>query len=637
MKKVLLLSAALFLGLSSFAQMRTTNKEVLVGKADLRKVMQGKEISASAPYNFQATTPMTSTLNRWGNMEEFQTMTTSYDLQSNNYVSNRIVQWGDGSIAATAMFSLSYDANAADRGTGYNITVGGDFGNWGPEPSASIEGERTGWPSIAQYGANGEIVVSHTGNGVIYLIRENKGEGEWVRGDVPNPEGASLSWPRVVTSGPNHDIIHIVAADQDDVTLETTIFYARSGDGGTTWDVNVIPEFDAVESYSADDYALAANGDVVACLFPGCLLGDGYILKSEDNGLTWEKKIFWENPYRGFDWETDPQSIYTDTLYGPENGSIAIDNQGVVHVTISTAEYLHDELGTSYTYFIGLAIDGIVYWNDTQGVIEAPDGNPHHALRLWWPSEGGYISHGDNEGMFCGWYPPDENTGTYDNWSNDCVFTDYKTHFIGGSVHPVIAVDDNGNLAVAYSSCNIGRLTGDGYYLRNVYVSYKSCDEDVWVIAEDNLMEDFMHSLSEGVNVIGVPNPLNKGEFVFGYMEDDFPGFACGTTPSQAQFTDNKLQVVRLVSEYTSVSEETINPLTSVYPNPATEVIYVNSAMNTDAVVTFHNIAGQVVKTVNKSLTTGENGISVNDLSTGVYFCTINANGYSKTTKVIVK
>lgn len=150
-------------------------------------------------------------------------------------------------------------------------------------------------------------------------------------------------------------------------------------------------------------------------------------------------------------------------------------------------------------------------------------------------------------------------------------------------------------------------------------------------------MEDFMHSLSEGVNVIGVPNPLNKGEFVFGYMEDDFPGFACGTTPSQAQFTDNKLQVVRLVSEYTSVSEETINPLTSVYPNPATEVIYVNSAMNTDAVVTFHNIAGQVVKTVNKSLTTGENGISVNDLSTGVYFCTINANGYSKTTKVIVK
>lgn len=204
--------------------MRTTNKEVLVGKADMRKVMQGKEISAYAPYNFQATTPMTSTLNRWGNMEEFQTMTTSYDLQSNNYVSNRIVQWGDGSIAATAMFSLSYDANAADRGTGYNITVGGDFGNWGPEPSASIEGERTGWPSIAQYGANGEIVVSHTGNGVIYLIRENKGEGEWVRGDVPNPEGASLSWPRVVTSGPNHDIIHIVAADQDDVTLETTIF-----------------------------------------------------------------------------------------------------------------------------------------------------------------------------------------------------------------------------------------------------------------------------------------------------------------------------------------------------------------------------------------------------------------------------
>lgn len=644
MKKVLLLSAALFLGLSSFAQMRTTNKEVLVGKADLRKVMQGKEISASAPYNFQATTPMTSTLNRWGNMEEFQTMTTSYDLQSNGYTANRLVQWADGSIAASGTLSLTYDATASDRGTGYNITLGGDFGNWGPEPTVRIESEKTGWPSMAQYGANGEIVVSHTGNGLVYYIRETKGEGEWVRGEVPNPNvGASaqlLTWARVITSGPNKDIIHIVAADQDDATLDSYIYYARSEDGGATWDVGYFPGMEGDEAgvYSADYYALASKGDIVACLFTGSVTGNTYIMKSEDNGLTWEKKMIWENPYYGFDWETDPQSIFTDTLYAPETGALTIDNQGVVHVALSAKEFIHDELGTSYSFYYGMTVDGIMYWNDTQGVMESPDGNPHHVFRLWWPSEeSGYIVHGDNENLFCGWLPADE-TGSYNAWSNDAFFySDYYGYFCGCSALPAIAVDDNGNLAVAYSAPNMTRLSGDGYYFRNVYVSYKSCDEDVWMLYEDNLMEDFMHSLSEGIGVVAIPQAKNLGEFVFGYMEDDFPGFAVGNYASQAQFTDNKLQVVRLVSEYTSVSEETINPLTSVYPNPATEVIYVNSAMNTDAVVTFHNIAGQVVKTVNKSLTTGENGISVNDLSTGVYFCTINANGYSKTTKVIVK
>ncbi len=623
------------MGLSSFAQIRTTNNEVLVGTASLRKVMQGTEISAQAPYNFQATTPMTSTVNRWANMEEFQVMTTSYDLQSNSYVSNRLVQWQDGSIAATATLSLSFDASAADRGTGYNFAPNGDFSNWGPEPSERIENIRTGWPSIAQYGANGEIVVVHS-DGLYYSIRETKGEGEW--NFVKLPTDTDMSWPRVVTSGANHDIIHIIAAAQDATTLETSIYYARSEDGGANWSVDYFPEMapGSYANYSADDYALAANGDVVVCLFPGSLMDDAYIIKSEDNGLTWEKKIIWEHPYEGYDWETDPQSVYTDTMYAPENGAVTVDNQCDSHIAMSAPEYIHDELGDTYSYYYGMGVDGIVYWNEDMGPLQSLDGNPHHVFRLWWPDpeNPGYIVIRDD--LFCGWLPADPETG-YSEFSTDYLFTDYANYFQGTSVLPAIAVDANGNLAVAYSSINMDRLS-EGIYLRNVYVSYKSCDEEEWMVYEDNLMEDFLHSMSEGVNVVAAPYSANLGEFVFAYMEDDYPGFATGTEPSQTQgFSENKMQVVKVTSEYTSVPEETINPLTSVYPNPATDVIYVNSSMNTNAVVTFHNIAGQVVKTINKSLTIGENGISVNDLSTGVYFCTINANGYNKTTKVVVE
>lgn len=58
--------------------------------------------------------------------------------------------------------------------------------------------------------------------------------------------------------------------------------------------------------------------------------------------------------------------------------------------------------------------------------------------------------------------------------------------------------------------------------------------------------------------------------------------------------------------------------------------------MSADATITFSNLAGQTVKSFNKNLSTGNNTINI-DLASGVYFCTVSANGFSKTTKVVVK
>ena len=48
------------------------------------------------------------------------------------------------------------------------------------------------------------------------------------------------------------------------------------------------------------------------------------------------------------------------------------------------------------------------------------------------------------------------------------------------------------------------------------------------------------------------------------------------------------------------------------------------------------NLVGQTVMKFNKSLQLGANTINI-DLKSGVYFCTINANGFSRTVKFVVK
>jgi hypothetical protein len=58
---------------------------------------------------------------------------TSYHLQSNSAVGQRILTDDDGNIHAVWTMSKSYDVAAADRGTGYNMMSSG--GTWGALPT----------------------------------------------------------------------------------------------------------------------------------------------------------------------------------------------------------------------------------------------------------------------------------------------------------------------------------------------------------------------------------------------------------------------------------------------------------------------------------------------------------------------
>ena len=90
--------------------------------------------------------------------------------------------------------------------------------------------------------------------------------------------------------------------------------------------------------------------------------------------------------------------------------------------------------------------------------------------------------------------------------------------------------------------------------------------------------------------------------------------------------------------EMVSVPESNVaqDVVYGIYPNPATDYVVVKSAQDAEATITIFNLMGQTVKQFDQSLKLGENQINI-DLQSGIYFCNINANGFSKTVKFVVK
>ena len=669
MKKVLLFSLSLVLGFSAFAQQRVSKTELNSAKASANKTVVGKEVSTQSAAQFAPQTAKSVVVNRYQDMEYAQTMWTHYDLQSNQYCSNRMYQLPDGSVAAVA--TMSHEANqvASDRGTGYNFYKDGE---WQDEPETRVESFKTGWPTIAQWGETGEILLCHGGGHLQCFTREVAGEGEWVdMGYLPDhPEGYPYdeyaTWPRVVTSGDNHNIIHVIACLQHSVSsdegyVHTVLF--RSEDA-TNWEVSYGPlqELGYEENtFSADDYCMAANGHNVAILYSGCLTNSVWMFKSTDDGLTWETIKVWEHPFEGV--ELDAEGLdYGDTLFMPMNGSIAIDNHGVAHVALNVFEMSHlaDTDPGYYSYWYGRFVDGILYWNDTQ---EAPmrdtyheeyvgtpyeehfaEPNPFHVGRLWWPvaDDPGYIHMLADSTKWIGWVPSYQGA----DWDNSKFYheSDYHSRFYGASGHPALSIDPQGNIACAYSTpCMLQENENDPYYKRHIYISYRNVDEGYWnQIIDDITDPEDIFELSGGDNIftISVPNTVNDGEFWFGFQSDYEVGLYWGSSATQTSATENGIFVMKVMAdpEMVSVPESTEakDVIYGIYPNPATDYVVVKSAMDVEANITIINLVGQTVKQFNKSLKMGDNSFDI-DLKSGIYFCNINANGFNKTIKLVVK
>ena len=232
------------------------------------------------------------------------------------------------------------------------------------------------------------------------------------------------------------------------------------------------------------------------------------------------------------------------------------------------------------------------------------------------------------------------------DWDNNKYYNgkDYHSRFYGTSGHPALSIDPQGNIACAYSTpCTLQENESDPYYKRHIYVSYRNVDEGYWHQIVDDLSDpEEIFELSGGDNLftISVPNTVNDGEFWFGFQSDYEVGLYWGSSATQTSATENGIFVMKVLAdpEMVSVPEsnEAKDVIYGIYPNPATDYVVVKSAMDVEANITIINLVGQTVKQFNKSLKMGENTICI-DLKSGIYFCTISANGFNKTIKFVVK
>lgn len=678
MKKVLFMSLAMAVAMTGFAQKPVAKKSDLA-KQPVKmspRVLHGNEAPVMN-FGQQEVITKAAQHNSSRGFDEYQIMTTYYDLQSNSALGNRIATWDDGSAAFVMTWDNTNTTSYGNRGTGYNYFDGESFGD---EPEMRIEDAYAGWPSITAAG-EGEILASHYGSKVHLFKRDVKGQGEWTNiYDTP----INTTWPRVATTH-NGQYVHVVSCEQSSSNnLQNFAYYYRSTDGGQTFSEPAYPPLVDVEgeynyAISADDYVMATNGDNIAILYAANTYDLFYII-SHDNGDTWEKQTIWNFPYgHAVDWTNGTYFVETDSIWAPDgSSSIAIDDYGTVHVAFGLTRWAPSEdHDGSYTYFP--YTDGLVYWNSNytneqgtheilnygewSGDVNFPEmafngtngiSSTLNAERIW------AMAGEDNYKNLYVISAPDENgDGTVDftdAWDNTNYH--YRTHC--QTTMPGISIDENGDLIIVYSTLSELRVnTEAGHHFRSAYVTARD-HNGTWFENCYNLSADFMHELSEVYPTTSAPRGMN-GSFWVMYSEDqniglylDYTAPGGSSTPNNNNMgvlTENYIYAVKITPspedpgmETWSVEEnEAVNPMTTtrVYPNPATDVlnIEVNASQASEMSINVYNIMGQNVMSKNVNINTGMNtrSISTSELNSGIYFVTVKANGFENTMKFIVK
>ncbi|MCI9843526.1 InlB B-repeat-containing protein [Flavobacterium pectinovorum] len=143
-------------------------------------------------------------------------------------------------------------------------------------------------------------------------------------------------------------------------------------------------------------------------------------------------------------------------------------------------------------------------------------------------------------------------------------------------------------------------------------------------------------SLAGGVNTIRLETTVNSEFAIIDWLE------VTGNLPSTASCSSSGTSTSRMIaSENTSEAIDNRYLDATISPNPVESIInlVVNSTKNKKANIALIRFDGQRVSSKSIVLNAGQNTINVNDsnLSSGIYFVTIEAEGIQKTIKAIVK
>lgn len=549
--------------------------------------------------------------------------TSYYDLQSNGCTPfGRAYVFPDGTKAGVWTTSQQ-TASWTDRGTGYNYHNGTD---WGAAPMNRIESVRTGWPSIAPLGANGECVIAHQSGtaGLAFSSRATKGTGAWTETVIAAPAGASgLLWPRMMTSGTDNNIVHIIALTAPTANGGTVymnqdgaIVYNRSTDGGQTWDGWIVPDglgSDYYLAFGGDNYSFCVpNGSNIA--FTVCDNGsDLMVYSSPDDGATWTKHVAWEHPYPFFE-----ATMVTPRFICPDGSAHGVcDSDGNVHLAFGINAAISD--GSAISWYPWQ--DGVGYWNTTMPTMDTTTINPD---TLW------------NHDKLIGWMQDINGDGELTLVS---AGGGYSLYYVSPTSFPqMIFSEDEGVLYCVF--CSVTETFNNGVQdYRHIWVRASYDNGQTWGDFID-LTGDIFHIFDECV-FPSISPTLDGGLPAFLYQRDSEPGLCVrgDTDPATVNtFTwntvDNFVGVNAPAAKSLEVSQNQPNPATG------TTKIGINTTKVADLRIEVANLAGQNVLTINQGkANAGTHIVDINtsDLKAGVYFYTVYANGEKVTRKMIVQ
>ena len=470
--------------------------------------------------------------------------TTFYDLHSMNSLQNRIHRYEDGCIGVVWTRGMDCPASHADRGSGYNYYDGTE---WDSIPGSRIESVKSGWPSYAPLGADGEIFVSYSfasGPGKLsFFTRDVKGIGDWTETPYTYSSGPNdLAWARIITTGTYHNSIHLLSGTAGQYMGQPdAVVYSRSQDGGISWNIeNVVLEGTGEAYYYdiwPDKYIWAEErAGTIAFLCGGAWM-DLFMMKSTDDGDSWEKTVIWEHPYPFF------SGGYTtnDVFCMDNSASIALDSEGKAHVVFGI-----NRVHYSSGYYYYPYVDGIGYWNEDMD----PFSNDLDALA---PPGTGY---GNSEMIenynYIGWMQ-DVNGDSIITLNSQIA--NYRV--IGPSTMPAITIDDQDQIFVLFAS------TTETYEI-GLY-NYKH----IWGRALANgewgpfidLTDNLVHVWDECIYPILAPSSDDHIHYI--YHADNTPGLAFDNGHA---YQENRI-IYGALPKYDLISSPPVNLLAEVLNN----------------------------------------------------------------------
>ncbi len=652
MKKVFTLALVMLIAMAGFSQTRQmSHKDVKHNMATMQKTngMESLQNVQNEPNMMRSD----------GELDY-----TTYDWQTNSGQITRTITWPDGIV--NFAYTWASTTNYSDRGTCIG-TYDSEKDEWLPL-GGRIETERTGFGSIARYKENGIVVAAHTNDNLGIYIVEDKDhmEANSVSAALYT-NNADYTHPSVMTSGADRGIIHLAAAKFQgyEGDVYEPIRYWRSSDGGQTWDKEMVELPFTTAEYginwgSNTYYWMETTADNRISLVINCSWSDGMVIYSDDNGETWERKVFYHHP--------DPFGTYPSEGWGfgyprwtscqwNSNGELcmAYEWNGGNDVATSTDGGYFPSMGgvafwSEYMPYRGEETPSYGYGYDPTNPMPPTPGQPFildsayiyedlyvswwpwaDASHEMWPEYFGYLSTLDDDGN---WEDPYEATEFNIEISSDGL-KNHGEYNCGICAMPTLCIlpgSGGSDMVAVWMMMDENNVDGNNRNFFKLFANYSGDGGLTWSHMVQ-LTTDFSYTNSEftfpQATVIGTTLVVAaQCDYATGNVVNSNEGTASNANDNYYQGMTFELNDL-FPEEGVGVSEVSHNTHMSLYPNPAVNQLQVVLSQNADIVI--YNIMGQNVMSVKGNA--GVNNVNISGLKAGVYF----VNAGNDTQKLIVK